>query len=40
VSNPELDGDAQADNESLILSDIVGGSEVESDQVAHVNSKG
>jgi hypothetical protein len=40
VSNPELDGDAQAINKGLILSYVVGGSEVESDHVAHVNSEG
>jgi hypothetical protein len=40
VSNSKLDGDAQAINEGLILSYIVGGSEVESDHVTHVNSEG
>jgi hypothetical protein len=40
VSNPKLDGDAQAIDERLILSYIVGGSEVESDHIAHVNSEG
>jgi hypothetical protein len=40
VSNSEFDGDAQAADEGLILSYIVGGSEVESDHIAHVNSKG
>jgi hypothetical protein len=40
VSNSELDSDAQAVNEGLILSYIVGGSEVESDHVVNVNSKG
>jgi hypothetical protein len=40
VSNPELDSDVQAVNEGFILSYIVGGSEVELDHVAHVNSKG
>jgi hypothetical protein len=40
VSNPELDGDAQAVNEGFVLSYIVGGSEVELDHVAHVNSEG
>jgi hypothetical protein len=40
VSDPEFDGDAQPINESLILSYIVGGSEMESDCIAHVNSKG
>jgi hypothetical protein len=40
VSDPEFDGDAQAINESLVLSYIVRGSEMESDRVAHVNSEG
>jgi hypothetical protein len=40
VSNSELDGDAQTVNKGLVLSYIVGGSEVESDHVAHVNSEG
>jgi hypothetical protein len=40
VSNPKLDGNAQAINEGLILSYIVGGSEEVSDHVAHVNFKG
>jgi hypothetical protein len=40
VSDPEFDGDAQASNESLVLSYIVRGSEMESDRVAHVNSEG
>jgi hypothetical protein len=40
VSDPEFDSDAQAVNESLILSYIVGGNEMESDHVAHMNSKG
>jgi hypothetical protein len=40
VSNSELDGDAQAINEGLILSYIIRGNEVESDHVAHVNSEG
>jgi hypothetical protein len=40
VPNSELDSDAQAVNEGLILSYIVGGIEVESNHVAHVNSEG
>jgi hypothetical protein len=40
VSNPELDGDMQAINEGLVLSHIVGGCEVESDHITHVNSEG
>jgi hypothetical protein len=40
VSDPEFDGDAQPVNESPILSYIVGGSEMESNRIAHVNSKG
>jgi hypothetical protein len=40
VLDPKFDGDAQPVNESLILSYIVGGSEMESDRVVHVNSKG
>jgi hypothetical protein len=40
VLDPEFDGDAQAINESLVLNYIVGGSEMESDRVAYVNSKG
>jgi hypothetical protein len=40
VSNSELDGDAQAVNEGLILNYIVGDSEVESEYIAHVNSEG
>jgi hypothetical protein len=40
VSDPEFDGGAQPINESLILSYIVGGSEMESDCIAHVNSEG
>jgi hypothetical protein len=40
VSNPELDGDTQAINKGLVLSHIVGGCEVESDHVTHVNSEG
>jgi hypothetical protein len=40
VLDPEFDGDVQAVNESLVLNYIVGGSEMESDRVAYVNSKG
>jgi hypothetical protein len=40
VSDPEFDGDAQAINESLVLNYIIGGSKMESDHVAHVNSEG
>jgi hypothetical protein len=40
VSDPEFDGDSQTVNESLVLDYIVGGSEVESDCVAHVKSEG
>jgi hypothetical protein len=40
VLNSELDGDAQAIDEGLILSYVVGGSEVDSDHVAHVDSEG
>jgi hypothetical protein len=40
VSNSELDGDAQAINKGLIPGYIVGGSEVESNHVAYVNSEG
>jgi hypothetical protein len=40
VSNPELNGDAQAVNEGLVFSHIIGGGKVESDHVANVNSEG
>jgi hypothetical protein len=40
VMNPELDGDTQAINKGLVLSCIVGGCEVESDHVTHVNFEG
>jgi hypothetical protein len=40
VSDPEFDGDAQPVNEILALCYIVGGGEMESDHVAHVNSEG
>jgi hypothetical protein len=40
VSDPEFDGDAQARDESLVLGDVVGGSKMKPDYIAHVDSEG
>jgi hypothetical protein len=40
VLDPEFDGDAQAHNESLVLRDVVGGSKMKSNYIAHVDSGG
>jgi hypothetical protein len=40
VSDPEFDGDVQAHDESLVLGDVVGGSKIKLDYIAHVDSKG
>jgi hypothetical protein len=40
VLDPEFDGDAQARDERLILGDIVRGSKMKPDCIAHVDSEG